>query len=89
MAIEALGAYDALGYTPTDWIAEQPEGSSRTGLLLKMIDATRAALDPEAVSAAADSAKSRSLEVLVNELIVQPARHGSNIEPNRLQSGSR
>jgi predicted ATPase/class 3 adenylate cyclase len=72
MSISALGAYDAHppGEAHTLW--KRIGGS--LGWLAEAVEATRAQLDPAAVAAATATARSKSIQGLLDELIIQPAQ---------------
>jgi predicted ATPase/DNA-binding SARP family transcriptional activator len=72
LATSALGAYDAHpGEGP-------PRPLNRVGgyigWLVDAVEATRARLDPTEVASAAAAARSKSLDELIDELIIQPAK---------------
>jgi predicted ATPase/class 3 adenylate cyclase len=65
MATAALGAFDATGY------AWRWEGHWATAQIIDGIPETRAALDPRAVAAAAEDARHRSVDALIDDLIMR------------------
>lgn len=72
LSISALGAYDAhappAGYMPRNRIG------GYVGRLVDSVNMTRARLDPAEVAAAAAAARRKSLDDLIDELIIQPAK---------------
>ena len=72
MSIAALGAYDA--HPPDDARSPWTRVGGSVGWLADAVEATRARLDSSKVAAATAAARSRNLEELIDELILQPAR---------------
>jgi predicted ATPase/class 3 adenylate cyclase len=72
LSIAALGAYDAHPVGTTGW--GRPVGAAGSiGWLADAIEATRAQLDPAEIAAATAAARSKTLDELMDELIIQPA----------------
>jgi tetratricopeptide (TPR) repeat protein len=65
MATAALGAFDATGY------AWRWDGHRAIVQITDGVPATRAALDPRAVAAAAEDARRRSVDALIDDLIMR------------------
>jgi predicted ATPase/class 3 adenylate cyclase len=68
LSISALGAYDA--HRPT----ELRGGDLAIRFLTGLVATTRARLDPAAVSAATAKARTKHVDDLIDELIIQPAK---------------
>jgi predicted ATPase/class 3 adenylate cyclase len=82
MSISAMGAYDAHPAQATRWVTARPivsdlrpgGGVRYVGWLAETVETTRARLDPAEVSAATAAARSKSLDELIDELVIQPAK---------------
>ena len=75
LSIEALGAYDAHIPRGTGWWRPgRGGGDVDIGWLTEVVETTRARLDPVAIAAAAAAAHRKSIDELIDELIIQPAR---------------
>ena len=72
MSIAALGAYDA--HPPDDARSPWTRVGGSVGWRADAVEATRTRLDPSDVAAGEAIARSRNLEELIDELILQPAR---------------
>lgn len=72
LSISALGAYDA--HPPEDARSPRSRVGGSVGWLTDAVETTRARLDRADVAAATIAARSKSLEELIDELIVQPAK---------------
>jgi tetratricopeptide (TPR) repeat protein len=72
LSIMALGAYDA--HPPDDAHSVRTRVGGSVGWLTDAVETTRSRLDPAAVAAAMAAARSRSVEELLDELIIQPAK---------------
>jgi predicted ATPase/DNA-binding SARP family transcriptional activator len=73
LSISALGGYDAHPAEARGW-GRPGGGGGYIGWLREVVATTRAQLDPAAVAAATATARSKSLEELLDELIIQPAQ---------------
>jgi hypothetical protein len=62
LSTSALGAFDA-----------HPVGGTLAALLAEPVETARARLDPTEVAAAAAAARRKSVDELIDELIIQPA----------------
>jgi predicted ATPase len=72
LASAALGAFDAY---PARRAVRPTRGSAPwRGGLAGLVEMTRARLDPAEVAAATDAARRRSIDQLIDELIIQPAK---------------
>jgi predicted ATPase/DNA-binding SARP family transcriptional activator/class 3 adenylate cyclase len=72
LSISALGAYDAHPAGASEW-ARPGIGGGYVSWLAQGVEATRARLDPTEVDAATAAARHKSLDELIDELIIQPA----------------
>ena len=72
MSIAALGAYDA--HPPDDARSPWTRVGGSVGWRADAVEATRARFDPSEVAAAKATARSKNVEELIDELILQPAR---------------
>jgi predicted ATPase/class 3 adenylate cyclase len=80
-ALAAMGAYDAHPAVGADRIrAWSPSPTNALGWLADDIDATRAQFAPDDLDRAIDSARRKSVDQLIDELILQPARSGISRE---------
>ncbi len=73
MAISALGAYDAHPVETAGW-GRPIGGGGSIGLLADVVEPTRAQLDPTELAATTAAARRKSLDELIDELIVEPAK---------------
>jgi predicted ATPase/DNA-binding SARP family transcriptional activator/class 3 adenylate cyclase len=73
MATSALGAYDAHPVVAANW-GRLGAGGGSIALLGDAVQSTRARLDPTEVAAATAAAHHRSVDELIDEQIIQPAR---------------
>jgi tetratricopeptide (TPR) repeat protein len=71
MSISALGAYDA--HPPEDARSPRTRVGGSVGWLADAVETTRARLDRAEVAAAAVAARGKSLDELIDELIIHPA----------------
>jgi predicted ATPase/DNA-binding SARP family transcriptional activator/class 3 adenylate cyclase len=72
MSIAALGAYDA--HPPDDARSPWTRVGGSVGWLADAVETSRARLDRAEVAAATAAARSRNLDELIDELILQPAK---------------
>lgn len=73
LSIAALGAYDAHVPRGTGWW-RPGVGGGQIGWLAEAVETTRAQLDPAGVAAATATARSKSVDELIDQLITQPAK---------------
>jgi hypothetical protein len=74
-SISALGAYDAYPVGSAGWARPGGGGAAGgySGWLAEAVETTRVRLDPTAVAVATVAARRKSLDDLIDELIIQPA----------------
>jgi tetratricopeptide (TPR) repeat protein len=73
MSVSALGAYDAHPAGATGWW-RPAGGGGYLGSVADGVETTRARLDPAEVAAATAAARGTSLDELIDQLIMQPAK---------------
>jgi hypothetical protein len=72
LSIAAMGAYEAHPSETTEW-GRPGIAAGYVGWLAETLEATKAQLDPSEVAAARTAASRKSLDELIDELIIQPA----------------
>jgi predicted ATPase/class 3 adenylate cyclase len=75
LSAAALGAYDTHAYT-TEGSELRGRHADYSGWFSQTVASTRALLDPGEVEAATAAARSKALDELIDELIIQPATEG-------------
>jgi sigma-54 specific flagellar transcriptional regulator A len=84
LSISALGAYDAHPAGATEW-ARPGIGGAYVGWLAERVEATRAPLDLAEVAAATATSRRRSLDELLDELIIEPAKATAVRRPSTIR----